>query len=100
MPNDFSRRRFLSAAAVTGVAARGSTARPAALGGAPVRTEPFPAWPVYEATEEQALLSTLRSGGWFRGNGRAVSQFEESYARMTGSKYCLATANGTSALIG
>jgi len=44
------------------------------------------------------MLDTLRSGKWFRGNARAVSQFEQAYAQLTGARFCLATANGTSAL--
>ncbi|MBL9129534.1 MAG: DegT/DnrJ/EryC1/StrS family aminotransferase, partial [Verrucomicrobiales bacterium] len=43
-------------------------------------------------------MDALRSGRWFRGSGDRVNRFEEAYARLTGSKYCVATANGTSAL--
>ena len=45
------------------------------------------------------MLDTLRSGKWYRGNGRNVARFEEAYAQLTGARTCLATANGTSALI-
>ena len=44
------------------------------------------------------MLDTLRSGKWYRGNGKNVARFEEAYAQLTGAKTCLATANGTSAL--
>jgi dTDP-4-amino-4,6-dideoxygalactose transaminase len=71
--------------------------RPAALGGAPVRTTPFPSWPVRDAAEEQALTGVVRSGRWNR--GPEVERFESEYARLTGSPHCLATANGTSALL-
>lgn len=73
--------------------------KPALLGGAPVRTEPFPAWPSFDGRDERAVLETLRSGKWFRGWGRSVSLFEKTYARLMGAKACVATANGTSALI-
>ncbi len=72
--------------------------RPALLGGAPVRRDPFPSWPVFGEPEEQALVGTLRSGRWYRGNGENVRRFEEAYARATGARRCLATCNGTSAL--
>jgi perosamine synthetase len=72
-------------------------ARPALLGGEPVRRTPFPSWPVADAREEQALVDLVRSGRWFR--GEKVGAFEAAYASLTGAKHCLATANGTSALI-
>jgi perosamine synthetase len=71
--------------------------RPALLGGDPVRRTPFPSWPVADRREEQALVELIRSGRWFR--GEKVAAFEAAYASLTGSPYCLATANGTSALI-
>jgi dTDP-4-amino-4,6-dideoxygalactose transaminase len=64
-----------------------------------VRTEPFPAWPIADSREEQALVGVLRSGKWGRGVGEQVKQFERGYAEMTGARHCLATANGTSALL-
>jgi perosamine synthetase len=72
-------------------------ARPALLGGDPVRRTPFPSWPVADAREEQALVELIRSGRWFR--GEKVAAFEAAYATLTGATHCLATANGTSALI-
>jgi dTDP-4-amino-4,6-dideoxygalactose transaminase len=70
---------------------------PALLGGTPVRQTRFPSWPVADAREEHALLGVIRSGKWFR--GQQVAAFESSYASLTGARHCLATANGTSALI-
>jgi perosamine synthetase len=69
----------------------------ALLGGPPVRRQPFPSWPVADAREERALVELVRSGKWFRGQN--VGAFETAYAKLTGAKGCLATANGTSALI-
>ncbi len=108
MPTDLTRRRFLgtlAAGAVTapGVSARASAVpvlqvqKPAALGGAPVRSTPFPSWPVRDALEEQALTEVVRGGHWNRGS--QVERFEAEYARLTGAAHCLATANGTSALL-
>jgi dTDP-4-amino-4,6-dideoxygalactose transaminase len=69
----------------------------AVLGGTPVRTARFPSWPVADTREEDALVGLIRSGKWFR--GEKVAAFEAAYASLTGAKHCLATANGTSALI-
>lgn len=112
-----SRRQFLNTVAAGGaslVAARPAHAaprqalpqaapaaatRPAVLGGTPVRTAAFPNWPVQDAREEQALISVLKSGKWGRGGGGQVKAFEDRYAEATGTRACLATANGTSALL-
>src|SRR4051794_1224862 len=100
-----NRRNFLAGtAAATALTtpqlqAAGTPAKPALLGGTPVRREPFPSWPVRDTTEEQAMVNVVRSGKWFRGSGQAVAKFEEEYAKLTGAQRCLATANGTSALL-
>ena len=75
-------------------------ATPAMLGGTPVRKAAFPGWPVMDEYEDRALLEVLRSGKWFRGYGKTVDRFEQDYAALTGAKHCIATANGTSALLG
>ena len=80
------------------IASRATTSNtPALLGGTPVRRTPFPSWPVADAREEDALVRVIRSGRWNRGDN--VAAFESAYASLTGAKHCLATANGTSALI-
>ena len=76
-----------------------SATRPALLGGPPVRTAKFPSWPVQDGLESQALNEVLHSGQWGRGTGKTVSRFEAAYAKTTGAKACLATANGTSSLL-
>jgi perosamine synthetase len=74
--------------------------KPALLGGTPVRKGRWPSWPVFDRKEEEELLGVLRSGKWYRGAGRYnVDRFETAYAQLTGAKHCLATANGTSALL-
>src|SRR5712692_7729347 len=96
-----TRRGFLAAAPLAGAALAADAAgdRPAILGGAKQHPEPFPSWPIFDQTEERAILDALRSGKWYRGNGKNVARFEEAYAQLTGAKTCLATANGTSALV-
>jgi perosamine synthetase len=76
---------------------RPAPASPALLGGTPLRRGPFPAWPVADSREEEALMAVVRRGRW--GRGEQVAAFESAYATLTGAKGCLATANGTSALI-
>ncbi len=72
--------------------------KPALLGGRPVRTAPFPGWPVFDEHDEAAVAGALRSGRWGRGSGRQVARFEAEFGRLMGAQHCLATANGTSAL--
>ncbi|HEU0139849.1 MAG TPA: DegT/DnrJ/EryC1/StrS family aminotransferase [Bryobacteraceae bacterium] len=101
MKQNVSRRHFMAAVPAAGLVAPMAKAaeKPALLGGKPVRTARFPSWPRFDKTEEEGVLKTLQSGNWFRGNGKNVARFEEAYAAMTGAKHCLATANGTSALL-
>ena len=97
-----NRRNFIQATAVAAASRAPSLAavnRPAALGGTPVRSGRFPSWPVIDELEEKALVDTLRSRKWYRGSGDRVTAFEKRYAALMGSQGCLATANGTSALI-
>jgi perosamine synthetase len=102
MNRNVTRRNFLAAAPAAGAALGAAKAaavdKPALIGGGRVRSTEFPAWPVFDETEERALLDTLRSGRWYRGNGQMVKKFEEAYAQLTGAGFCLGTANGTSAL--
>ena len=105
MNSAISRRRLLAAAPAAGVALQAAANaaptmdKPAALGGKKVRTAPFSSWPKFDALEERALLEVLRSGKWYRGSGQTVKKFEAAYAELTGAKQCLATANGTAALV-
>lgn len=92
-------RRTATAAVAAVTVVRGAGAKPALLGGEPIRTQPFPRWPVHGAPEESALVETLRTGHWYRGSGKAVDRFETHFAKAMGSPHCLAVANGTSALM-
>jgi perosamine synthetase len=103
MPKHLTRRQVLGAAS-TGLLATNvarpaaSTDKPAILGGRPIRTAPFPSWPVVADNEERAWMRVLRNGKWNRLDGNFARQFEETWAATLGAKHCLATANGTSAL--
>ena len=70
----------------------------AILGGAPVKKNPFPAWPQYDHHEEEALLEVLHSGVWWRTPGTKTLQFEQDFARYHQVEYGVACTNGTAAL--
>ena len=71
---------------------------PAILGGTPVRTRPFPSWPVFDQADELRLLDTLRSGKWGRLQGEQVEEFERRFAAMHGCAHGIAVVNGTVSL--
>lgn len=73
--------------------------RPALLGGTPVRTAPFPAWPEYDEREERNLLDVLHSREWgTHAGGRYLPRFEEAFAAYQQATYGVAVANGSVAL--
>ncbi len=75
-----------------------TTSTLAVLGGAPVRTRPFPAWPIFDATDEARVLAALRSGKWGRLQGAQVAEFEQRFAAMHGCAHAIAVVNGTVSL--
>ena len=64
-------------------------------GGPPVRTEPFPSWPIFGEEEEQRLVATLRSGNWGKIQGDQVHEFEHRFAEYHQAKHGLGVVNGT-----
>ncbi|MGH9667458.1 MAG: DegT/DnrJ/EryC1/StrS family aminotransferase [Bryobacteraceae bacterium] len=82
--------------------------RLALFGGRPVRARPFPAWPVFDAREEQALAEVVRSGRWWRYSmgeavdaaaaGSKVAEFQDLFAKAQGACFGIACASGTAAL--
>ena len=75
-----------------------AASKPAILGGPPACTTKWPEWPMWKPAQDEApLLKVMRSGVWSR--GKVVEQFEQTYAKTLGAKRCLATTNGTHALI-
>ena len=72
---------------------------PAILGGAKAHPTPFPSWPGLRPVRRtrRARHSTQRQVvSRHRPDGGSVPK---AYADLTGAKFCLATANGTSALL-
>ncbi len=85
--------------ALRAAAGRSVTDRPALLGGDPVRRKKFPSWPQVRPEDEASWLDVLRACKWWRKQGHYVRDFEKAWAGRMGARYCLATANGTSALM-
>jgi perosamine synthetase len=98
---NFTRRQLLTSASAAGVTLgtmpTGNAAAPAMLGGQPVRTTPFTHWPAFRDTDEKAVLPVLRSGVWSR--AKVVDEAEKRFAHLMGAPYCLATCNGTNAIV-
>ncbi len=67
-------------------------------GGTPVRTEPFPSWPVFGQEEERRLIAALRSGNWGKIDGDQVKQFEKRFAEYHQARHGIGVVNGTTGL--
>jgi dTDP-4-amino-4,6-dideoxygalactose transaminase len=67
-------------------------------GGEPVRTEPFPSWPVYGDREEELLLEVLHSGHWGEISGDKVTSFAAKFAAYQGARFGICVPNGTMAI--
>ncbi|MCG6187541.1 DegT/DnrJ/EryC1/StrS family aminotransferase [Maribellus maritimus] len=76
-----------------------SSKKLALYGGEKARKGAWSEWPVWDKTAEDGIVEMLRSGRWWRGSGEHVEEFEQKYAQMMGTKRCLATASGTTALL-
>ena len=66
-------------------------------GGEPVRTEPYPTWPMAGGREEELLLEVIRSQQW-GGYHKLVGEFEALFAQMHDCEHAVTCANGTVAL--
>ncbi|PYT80626.1 MAG: aminotransferase DegT [Acidobacteria bacterium] len=75
-------------------------AKLAIAGGKPVRSKPFPAWPVYSKQEERALLQVLRSRNWggYPFPNTHANAFAAKFAKAQGAQYGIALTNGTVAI--
>jgi len=105
-----TRRRFITSTSAGAAAAMlstplfasaktGASTEPALLGGSPVRSTEWLDWPVWNKDAEADMMSLLRSGNWYRGDGNKCKEFELAYAELIGAKRVIATASGTTALI-
>lgn len=69
-------------------------AKLAIKGGKPLRTKPFPGWPVYAPADEQGLIETYHTAAWGV-NGEKNQALRKTLAEFSGVKYCIPVANGT-----
>jgi dTDP-4-amino-4,6-dideoxygalactose transaminase len=70
-------------------------------GGAPVRREEWPAWPVWDQREIDAVTAVVRSGRWggYPEPGPRAAGFAAKFAEFHGAKHGICMANGTITLI-
>ncbi|WP_257668317.1 DegT/DnrJ/EryC1/StrS family aminotransferase [Parapedobacter tibetensis] len=96
----------LAALAATSIPSYGSifskdTDKLAIFGGKPVRgNKPWPRWPYVDEKIVEKVTETTRSGIWCRIQSATgtVPTFEQEYAKLLGTSYCVATGSGTQAL--
>ena len=97
---DFLKTGALSAAALSGVTAAAQETldakKPAILGGKAAHATGWAHWPDWRDEDTPAIEAVLKRGVWSRSN--LVTEFENQWAAMNGSKHCLAVVNGTNAL--
>jgi dTDP-4-amino-4,6-dideoxygalactose transaminase len=67
-------------------------------GGSPVRTRPWPKWPVHDDTEVEALAEVVRSGKWFAHGGTKVQEFAARFAEYQQARFVAPCTNGTQAI--
>ena len=67
-------------------------------GGAPLRSHPFPPWPVFDRDEIDAASSVLASGKVNYWTGGECQAFEQDFAAFSGTRHAISLANGTLAL--
>lgn len=67
-------------------------------GGEPLRSKdkPWPAWPMFDDKERQAVNAVLESGKWWY--GEEVRQFEAEYAAFQDAAHCVTCTSGTTAI--
>ena len=69
----------------------------AVKGGSPLRTKPWPKWPIFDEREKRNLIEVLESGLWGIG-GSKNEEFAKKFAEYQGAKYGVTCVNGTIAL--
>ncbi|HJW35947.1 MAG TPA: aminotransferase class I/II-fold pyridoxal phosphate-dependent enzyme, partial [Actinomycetes bacterium] len=66
-------------------------------GGAPVRPEGYPAWPVHDERDVEAVAEVVRGGRWggFPEPGPRAASFAARFAAYQGSRHGVVMVNGT-----
>lgn len=69
----------------------------AILGGTPVRTEPYPQWPIVDRRDVEAVTTAIESGQWGGSPypGSQTLAFAKQFAAMQGGGFAVPMVNGT-----
>ncbi|MBI3151361.1 MAG: DegT/DnrJ/EryC1/StrS family aminotransferase [Chloroflexi bacterium] len=69
----------------------------AILGGAKTRTESYPAWPVWDQRDIDAVTEAIKSGRWggFPYPGPKTAELAEKFSEMQGGGFAVPMINGT-----
>jgi dTDP-4-amino-4,6-dideoxygalactose transaminase len=69
----------------------------AILGGSKTRTEPYPAWPVWDHHDIDAVTEVIKSGRWggFPYPGPKTAELAKRFAELQGGGYAVPMINGT-----
>lgn len=69
----------------------------AILGGTPVRTQPYPGWPIFDQRDIAAVTDVIRSGRWGGAPypGPQTLAFAQQFAAMQGGGFAVPMINGT-----
>ncbi len=69
----------------------------AILGGEPIRTRPYPEWPVHDERDIEAVTRVIKSGNWggYPYPGPETRNFLRKFTEMQGGGYPVAMVNGT-----
>jgi dTDP-4-amino-4,6-dideoxygalactose transaminase len=69
----------------------------AILGGPKTRTEPYPAWPVWDQRDIDAVTEVVKSGRWggYPYPGPKTAALAKAFAEMQGGGFAVPMANGT-----
>ena len=70
--------------------------RLAIRGGKPLRTKPWPEWPVFGMEERRELLDAFESGRWWYGD--KVREFEGKFAAFQDAAFGITSTSGTTGL--
>jgi L-glutamine:2-deoxy-scyllo-inosose/3-amino-2,3-dideoxy-scyllo-inosose aminotransferase len=67
------------------------------LGGPKTRTEPYPAWPVWDQRDLDAVTEVIKSGRWggYPYPGPKTAELARKFAELQGGGYAVVMANGT-----
>src|SRR5437870_9739415 len=75
----------------------GAMAELAVRGGASVRPQGYPSWPVYDERDVEAVAAVVRGGNWggFPEPGPNAADFESRFAAYQGAEHGILMSNGT-----